>query len=193
MSTPLPRFQFKVTLEGTDPPVWRRILVPRNATLKRLSDVIQVAMGWPGIHMHRFRQDGREFGTMHPFIPIYLEDESQFGITYLWRRPGDVVPWEYDFVSGWEHAVALEAIVPGEQSPPGVRCLAGERACPPEHCKGVEDFQRLLRTVWNPASREGELMAKWAGAPFDPAHFDLEATNKALTRRVARGVARVAV
>ena len=193
MSTPLPRFQFKVTLEGTDPPIWRRILVPRNATLKRLSDVIQVAMGWTGIHMHRFKQDGREFGTMHPFIPIYLEDDSQFAITYLWRKPGDAVPWEYDFVSRWEHEVVLEAIVPGEEAPPGVRCLAGERACPPEHCKGAADFQRLLRTVWDPASREGELLAKWAGATFDPAHFDLEATNKALTRRVARGVARAQV
>ena len=110
MSNPLPRFQFKVSLEGTDPPIWRRILVPRNATLRRLSDVIQVSMGWTGTFMHRFKQDGRELGTMHPFIPIYLEDDSQFAITHLWFRPGDVVPYEYDFKAVWEHEVLVELL-----------------------------------------------------------------------------------
>lgn len=193
MPTPLPRFQFKVTLVGTDPPVWRRVLVPRNATLKRLSDVIQLSMGWTGIHMHRFKQDGREFGTMHPFIPIYLEDDSQFAITYLWPRPGIAVTYEYDFVSHWEHIVVLENILPGDQSPPGVRCLEGERACPPEHCKGAEDFQALLGTVWSPAFRGHGLPTQWTGGTFDPCGLDLDAVNKALTRRVPRGVARAQV
>ena len=193
MPTPLPRFQFKVTLAGTDPPVWRRLLVPRNATLKRLSDIIQVSMGWTGVHMHRFKQDGREIGTMHPFIPVYLEDDSQFAITHLWSRPGDQVAYEYGFVSRWEHTVLLERIVPGEEAPPGVRCLDGERACPPEHCKGAAEFQSLLQTVWNPSTQAGRLLGRWGGNGFDPNRFDLAAVNKALSKRAPRGMARAAV
>lgn len=193
MTTPLPRFQFKVTLDGTDPPVWRRILVPRNATLRRLSDVIQVSMGWTGIHMHRFKQDGREIGTMRPSVPIYLEDDSQFAITHLCFRPGDEVAYEYDFVSRWEHAILLERIVPGDEAPPGVRCLDGERACPPEHCKGVAHFQSLLQTVWNPSGRGSQLLSNWSAIDFEPGRFDLGAVNEALAKRSPRGMARAAV
>jgi hypothetical protein len=38
-------YQFKVTLLGTKPPIWRRLLVPANLTLAKLHDVLQTAMG----------------------------------------------------------------------------------------------------------------------------------------------------
>lgn len=193
MSQPLPRLQFKVTLDGTDPPIWRRLLVPRNATLKRLSDVIQVSMGWTGIHMHRFKQDGREFGTMHPFVPLYLEDDSRFAITYLWQRPGEVVPYEYDFAVHWEHTILLERVVPGEDSPSGTRCVDGARACPPEHCRGVTEFQRLLGTLWNSTQPRHQFLRNLAGREFDPGQFDIAAVNKALSRRARTRMARVAL
>ena len=39
-------YQIKITLLGTDPPVWRRLLLPAGLTLARLHDVLQSAMGW---------------------------------------------------------------------------------------------------------------------------------------------------
>ena len=38
-------YQMKVTLVGTDPPIWRRLLVPADLTLEQLHDVLQLAMG----------------------------------------------------------------------------------------------------------------------------------------------------
>ena len=43
--------QFKVWLFGISPMVWRRLLVPDTCTLRELHGVIQVAMGWEGIHL----------------------------------------------------------------------------------------------------------------------------------------------
>jgi hypothetical protein len=39
-------YQIKVTLLGTDPAIWRRLLVPADLTLEQLHHVLQVAMGW---------------------------------------------------------------------------------------------------------------------------------------------------
>jgi hypothetical protein len=47
-------YQLKVTLLGTSPPIWRRLLVPSDLTLAQLHDVLQVAMGWQECHMHEF-------------------------------------------------------------------------------------------------------------------------------------------
>ena len=50
--------QLKIGLQGAAPPLWRRIQLPSGASLRFLHDVIQVAFGWDGCHLHRF-QDGR--------------------------------------------------------------------------------------------------------------------------------------
>ena len=47
--------QVKVWLIGISPMVWRRVLVPASFTLRELHGVIQVAMGWEGIHARRER------------------------------------------------------------------------------------------------------------------------------------------
>lgn len=38
-------YQVKVTLLGTKPPIWRRLIVPASMTLAKLHDVLQTAMG----------------------------------------------------------------------------------------------------------------------------------------------------
>jgi len=42
--------QIKVMLTVIIPMVWQRVLVPANFTLRELRGVIQIAMGWEGIH-----------------------------------------------------------------------------------------------------------------------------------------------
>jgi len=59
-------YQLKVTLLGTMPPIWRRLLVPADLTLAQLHDVLQSAMGWQDCHMHEFSAGHRHFGKPHP-------------------------------------------------------------------------------------------------------------------------------
>ena len=56
-------FQLKVTLLGTLPPIWRRLLVPADLTLAQFHDVLQSVMGWQDCHMHEFSAGHRHFGN----------------------------------------------------------------------------------------------------------------------------------
>ena len=53
----------KFWLIGISPMVWRRVLVPTNFTLRELHGVIQVAMGWEGIHLYDFRLRAARYGS----------------------------------------------------------------------------------------------------------------------------------
>ncbi|MEA3487768.1 MAG: plasmid pRiA4b ORF-3 family protein, partial [Euryarchaeota archaeon] len=47
-------YQFKITLGGSTPPIWRRIQVPETYSFWDLHVAIQDAMGWSGNHLHEF-------------------------------------------------------------------------------------------------------------------------------------------
>jgi hypothetical protein len=54
-------YQFKITLNRSQPPIWRRIQV-KNCTLDKLHEHIQTAMGWTNSHLHDFRIDEKRYG-----------------------------------------------------------------------------------------------------------------------------------
>ena len=43
--------QLKVRLLGLSPVIWRRVLVPESVSLRELHSILQVSMGWKGIHL----------------------------------------------------------------------------------------------------------------------------------------------
>lgn len=47
-------YQFLLTLEGVEPVVWRRFVIPAETSFKRLHDTIQFAMGWQDAHLFEF-------------------------------------------------------------------------------------------------------------------------------------------
>jgi len=47
-------YQLQVLVNGTQPPIWRRLQVPAAANLNWLHAVLQVAMGWTNSHLHQF-------------------------------------------------------------------------------------------------------------------------------------------
>jgi hypothetical protein len=51
-------YQFRITLTGSDPPIWRLIQVP-DQTLGQFHEVIQVVMGWEDYHLHQFVIQGQ--------------------------------------------------------------------------------------------------------------------------------------
>lgn len=46
--------QFKITLNDSEPKIWRRIQVPDTYTFWDLHCAIQNAMGWTNSHLHAF-------------------------------------------------------------------------------------------------------------------------------------------
>ncbi len=53
----------KVWLLGISPMVWRRLLMPDTCTLRELHGMIQVAMGWEGIHLYQVCLRSRRYGS----------------------------------------------------------------------------------------------------------------------------------
>lgn len=51
-------YQFKVTLRGIRPPIWRRFQVIDDLTFYQFHRVLQNVMGWYGGHLHLFDLNG---------------------------------------------------------------------------------------------------------------------------------------
>jgi hypothetical protein len=134
-------YQIKVTLLGTSPPIWRRLLVPAGMTLDQLHHVLQAAMGWEDCHMHEFSKGGRRFGQPGPGDGLMwaedVEDEGTVPLYTVLGRVGAKMRYTYDFGDDWEHGIVLEkrlAVDPNMSYPV---CTDGQRACPPEDCGGI--------------------------------------------------------
>lgn len=67
--------------------------------------------------------------------------------------------------------------------------MAGTRSGPPEDVGGYPGYADFLEAWLDPTHDEHKAMRRWAGRKFDPEHFHLDATNKAITRalRISKG------
>lgn len=179
-------FQFKITLLGIKPPIWRRIQVPAGYSFWDLHVAIQDAMGWFDYHLHafRFRQSNRKmveigipFDDFEEFIPLPSWD---IAITDYFKEPGDIAEYEYDFGDSWQHEILLEGLLLKEKRGKYPRCLAGARACPPEDCGSISGYYDMLDVLNDPEDDEHGSMVQWLKGhvknyyPYDPDAFDAQ-------------------
>jgi hypothetical protein len=167
----------KVVLQGTDPPVWRRILVRSNTNLADLHHILQRVMGWQDSHLHQFRVSNATYGPsdLADMAPR-PKDEARARLATVAPVGGRLV-YEYDFGDGWEHIIDVEKVLAANDGEVYPRCLAGERACPPEDCGGAWGYAEMLDTLDSGATPEREEMLEWLGDEFDPEHFDADVVN----------------
>lgn len=181
-------YQFKVTLKGIKPPIWRRIQVPNDISLHHLHQVIQAAMGWHDNHLYQFDIGGAVFAEPDPGCGPPGGSAEGVALWEVLPGPKAKFLYEYDFGDGWRHEVVLEKVLPPAPEVSYPLCLAGARACPPEDCGGAWGYARLLEIIRNPEHKEYREAVAWLGRKFDPEAFDLEAVNRAL--EPLRGAAR---
>jgi hypothetical protein len=188
------RYYLHVQLIGIEPPIWRRIVVPGAISLHTLHKMLQVVMGWENTHIYLFRL------TINQQIAVYGlpdPDWARAGIRVRDSRRAKLEPtvwadwlkltYEYDLGDGWMHQITIEKIEnlaedQIDKHTPWIvpRCLAGERACPPEDAGGVQGYTFLLEALRNPAHPEYEPLRKWVGASYDPELFSIRQVNSAL-------------
>ena len=174
-------YQFKITLKGTKPPIWRRILVPETYTFWDLHVAIQDAMGWDDYHLHEFTLLSPKTGRKVK-IGIPSDEGADFGwkvladwnqkIAHYFSLDNSKADYVYDFGDGWEHSIKLEKILPRETGVAYPRCIGGKRACPPEDCGGIGGYAEFLEAIGDPANELHEDMLDWVGGSFDPDDFD---------------------
>lgn len=166
----------KISLPGTEPLVWRRVLVPGNFTLEMLHSVFQLAMGWQMSHLYEFEIGGQRYADADEFdetpcrspaasLASAIGDSSRFTYTY-------------DFGDDWRHEIIVEEFVPRSGFYTYPVCIAGENACPPEDCHGIGGYEELKTVITDPNHREHEDTLRWLGGHFDPTSFDANRINR---------------
>ncbi|MCX6719464.1 MAG: plasmid pRiA4b ORF-3 family protein [Candidatus Taylorbacteria bacterium] len=182
--------QFKITLNGSLPKIWRRILVPADYTFFDLHCAIQNAMGWDDCHLHAFQFKDKK--GIRDFINIAtpMVDDNMYGdriiderLTLICDYFGKVSKqcvYDYDFGDGWEHSVVLEKTMPKENGK-YPRCIAGANACPPDDCGGIWGYIELIKAIKNSKHPDHADMMDWlcidSPDEFDPTKFDPDAVK----------------
>lgn len=134
-------YQLKITIKGSKPPMWRRILIPETATFRNLHQVIQEAFGWSGYHLHEFEFSRkklliRDMSAQSPADQegCSLLDEQEPINRLLEENPRFL--YTYDFKDRWEHQILFEK--EAECSVPQVIKAKGGNL--PENSGGIKAF-----------------------------------------------------
>ncbi|WP_407691003.1 plasmid pRiA4b ORF-3 family protein [Ruminococcus turbiniformis] len=105
----MPGYVFKIMLEDSHPPVWRRVLVPEKITFYDLHRVIQTVFGWDDEHLHSFSipsqriQIGQNDDDWSEYD--YEETETLLEQFILGQKS---FRYTYDFGDDWIHKITFE-------------------------------------------------------------------------------------
>ena len=176
-------YQFKITLMGIKPKVWRRIQI-KECFLSDLHWHIQGAFGWNNSHLHDFDVGPDRYG-----IPSMIDmdgfteskDSTKTRLRQLLPKDGKpfAFKYTYDLGDNWEHEVLFEGVVTAPRRIKYPICIEGERACPPEDCGGEVGYEHLLAVLGDPTHDEHADYQEWAGG-FDPEYFDAKEATAAM-------------
>lgn len=114
--------------------IWRRVLVSETTTLRELHGILQVAMGWEGIHLFAFSLHAAEYES-----PELGGKSPDIALGMLQMRKGQRFAYEYNFNIPWEHEVRLETRNDPKLGKTYPYCVGGNAMCPSEDCGGIED------------------------------------------------------
>jgi len=184
---PVEVYVVKVTLLGTSPPIWRRILVPRDITLQHLHRTLQTVMGWTNSHLHQFVVQRQRISDPRSRVRTKVANENRTRLGELIWTVGARLLYEYDFGDGWQHELLLEEVLLGDETFQQT-CVAGKRRCPPEDCGGPRGFAELLEAMADANHPDHEDVCTWL-SDFAPEPFSKEEINRRLRRR-KRGTGR---
>jgi len=168
-------YRLKVTLLGSEPPIWRRFLV-KDFPLANLHEIIQEAMGWENCHLYHFTVAGQQFGDAS--VSDDVEDAFLTTLADVVSEEGTTFHYLYDYGDNWEHEVLVEKIGIAQDRERTLYCLDGERACPPEDVGGIPGYLEFLRVVSDPNHTDHMSMLEWFGGSFDAEMFDVDAVNR---------------
>ncbi|MGB4204426.1 MAG: plasmid pRiA4b ORF-3 family protein [Bacteroidales bacterium] len=179
-------YQIQISLKGSKPKIWRRLLVPSDLLLSDFHKIIQTTMGWTNSHLHQFIKNGIFYTKRMVDDDIWGGmsdvDYKEIKISDLLKSEKEKIIYEYDFGDGWEHDIILEKILPVDNKINYPICVGGKMNCPPEDCGGIWGYFDLLDILKNPDDEEYENYIEWLGEEFDPEYFNKDEINELLNK-----------
>lgn len=164
-------YRFLIVMHSIKPTIWRSIELDEDATFWDLHIAIQDAMSWDNAHLHEFViSDPHMKHDLVIGIPVedeFMDPEEQpdpawmCELSSVFINIGEKATYRYDFGDGWECDVILEGMFLSPKKVKYPRCVAGERAAPPEDCGGVVGYYDLLDVLGDPTHEEHKDLLRW--------------------------------
>jgi hypothetical protein len=178
-------YALRLTVAAIQPRIWRRLLVRDTMWLSRLHEAIQVVFDWYDYQAHVFFTGEKRYGSPVDHAGTVIEDDRDVTVANLHLDEHSQLTYDYLFGEGWHVDIRVEKAVAAKKRTACPRCVAGERAGPPEDCGGIEAYKDMLYCLKHSATDLGREWREWLGPGYDPEKCDLVAINKAL-RRLAK-------
>jgi len=175
-------FQFKITLQETEPVIWRRIQISDAYSFWDLHVAIQDSMGWLDYHLHNFE-------IIDPLTKkkqlMGIPDDEGFdcektlsGCEYRIKdyiAANNKMLYLYDYGDNWLHLIEYEGLYIKEVGRKYPICLAGKQACPPEDVGSISGYYNFLDAIKDPSHEDHGAMLEWMGEKiYDPEDFNPE-------------------
>jgi transcriptional regulator with XRE-family HTH domain len=176
-----PRMEkLRIELAELDPPIWREISLPENATFSDLHAAIQIAFAWKDKYTHEFRC-GVNIGNIQrdPEDPMFLPemvDERTIRINQVSIHTEDFV---YRYGKGEHWIATISRAVSEKKYSAHPMVTAGAGAHPPEEAWAEEwsELAHRLRTKNADEDALNWLQHLGFGRDYDPDDLNIEDVN----------------
>ncbi len=164
----------QLSLLGSDPLIFREVLIAEDMPLSGLHELIQLLMDWDDYHLHHFIYKKRQF--FDDEMNAYFNTE----VGEWLPRKGSKFGYMYDFGDSWEieiESLGKETITSDQRLPD---LIGGANAAPPEDSGGIPGYYYKLEVLADPKHTDHADIKEWMGPDFDPNRFDLESIRLAI-------------
>jgi hypothetical protein len=190
----VPAYDLRVSIQDTEPEIWRRLHVPETITIPELHRVLQTAFGWENRHLYGFRCVDRHG---QPRVIVGPDEAAEdmdaepasgvvlFELLDAQQAGPATLEYEYDFGDAWTHT--FEVMGPAGLPAGTLLCVDGANRGPVEDSGGPYGYARMVEVLADPGHAEHHDVSGWytfatgqdAGG-FDPHALDLPALSRRL-------------
>lgn len=139
-------YQLKISLKDANPPIWRRVVVPRGFTFDLLHQTIQEIFDLMNYHLYSFTLHNTGTKVFGPGVEedLFINEQGINSQEYLddHLQVLDTFEYCYDFGDNWQFDIVIEGIVDDANIFPVVIAYRGDGLI--EDCGGVDELMEIL-------------------------------------------------
>ncbi len=177
-------YTFKITLKGSKPPIWRKVIIPADISFKRLHDTIQIAMGWTNSHLYQFQFKDLDLiisniegiSIINNANNVEIKDPNSTKIDKYFTNC-DIFTYIYDFNNWWEHKIEPIREI-NDYLFPYPQIIKAKGNCPPENCGGIYGYYDFLSIYKNKNHPEYEKIHKSLNIDTNYIQYDMDKANQ---------------